>query len=130
RAADRMSRLISDLLQFARIGASDRPHEAVDLNSVLDDILLDMEPLVSACRAHVEVGPLPSVSGDRSQLRQLFQNLLANAIKFRDPARPPRIAVRGRREGGRAEVTIEDNGIGFDEKYLQKIFQPFARLHA
>ncbi|MBI5484014.1 MAG: hypothetical protein HY888_06085, partial [Deltaproteobacteria bacterium] len=75
-------------------------------------------------------GPLPSVMADKMQMAQLFQNLIGNALKFRKEEVPPLIRVSGRTlEDGSAEITIEDNGIGFDEKYLDRIYTLFQRLH-
>jgi len=75
------------------------------------------------------VAPLPTVNGDRHQLRELFQNLIANAIKFRPPGVNPEVKIYSRSMDTGYQIFVEDNGIGFDEKYLDLIFKPFQRLH-
>ena len=78
----------------------------------------------------VETGDLPTVKADRLQMRQLFQNLIVNGLKFHRAGEAPRVRVKGRRlPDGSAEVTVSDNGVGFEEKYLDRIFRPFQRLH-
>jgi len=89
----------------------------------------DLEIPFRRLGAHLEVGPLPSIEGDPHQWRQLFQNLLANAVKYHRPGVKTLIRVYGEENGGSHRIFVEDNGIGFDEKYVDKIFQPFQRLH-
>jgi light-regulated signal transduction histidine kinase (bacteriophytochrome) len=93
------------------------------------DVISDIEVGIRNAGAQVNVGPLPSVRGDPNQLRQLFQNLIENAVKYRRPDVASMIRISGEENNGICRVFVEDNGIGFDEKYLQKIFQPFQRLH-
>ena len=129
-AALRMRQLIEDLLAYSRLSRnSDRVTE-VDLGKVLKDVLLSLEYRIEETGGKVEAGKLPVVDADPMLMRQLFQNLLGNALKFHRPNVPPRIAVGSREcEDGRLEITLADNGIGFDEKYLDRIFMPFQRLH-
>jgi signal transduction histidine kinase len=97
----------------------------------LDDVISDLELAAVKAGAQLDVGPLPEVEADKLQMYQLFKNLLSNAIKYRRPDAAPNITVRSHIvDGGAAEVTVTDNGIGFDEKYLERIFKPFERLHA
>ncbi|WP_256380746.1 sensor histidine kinase, partial [Stutzerimonas stutzeri] len=104
--------------------------EAVALDGVLDDVLIDLESSIEQADACIEREPLPHVMGDVSQLRQVFQNLLSNALKFRDPLQTPRIRIYSEPSASKGlAVCVADNGIGFDEKYLPKIFNPFQRLH-
>jgi PAS domain S-box-containing protein len=137
-AASRMARLISDLLAFSRVTTQAQPFEEVDLARVVEDVLQDLEIAIRESGAVVEVESLPRVAADPTQMRQLFQNLIGNAIKFRKPDVPPRVHIRSSREtysrSGRPgasvwRILVNDNGIGFDEKYLDRIFTPFQRLH-
>lgn len=129
-ASDRMQRLINDLLTFASVHTGESEHEVVDLELVVIDVLSDLEVAISESGAVVKIGTLPSVEGNATQLRQLFQNLIGNAIKFRASGVEPRIVV-GLAESTSSSAVIEvsDNGIGFDAKFLDKIFRPFQRLH-
>jgi len=131
-AANRMQVLIDDLLAYSRVTSQGQPFAPVDLGDVLDDVLSDLEVRIEDSGAHVEAGPLPVVEGDRTQLRQLLQNLLANAIKFRAPGRPPRIRIEAGttpEQPGSVRLSVEDNGIGFDPAHAERIFAPFQRLH-
>ncbi|QJD79423.1 sensor histidine kinase [Spirosoma rhododendri] len=148
-AAGRMSRLIRDLLTFSRIATSQPVAMRVPLNDILDQTLVDLELLLSETQAVVDRAPLPVVMGDALQLGQLFQNLLTNALKFsrvdqRGTPAVPNIVIQAQlvafsdllpnvKPARHAEtyhrITISDNGIGFDEKYLDRIFQIFQRLH-
>lgn len=128
-AALRMKELIDDLLEYARVNAVRRPSSPVDLNAVLKEVLEELSAPLAASSGQVEVGPLPVVDADALQMRQLFRNLLANAIKFTAPGRPPRVTVCAEvLAGGQARLEVKDEGIGFDEKYLDRIFRPFQRV--
>lgn len=143
-AAARMSTLIRDLLRFSRL--STQPHEMVpvSLTDVVETALNDLDLVISETGARVLIAPLPTVQGDASQLGQLFQNLLSNALKFRRPGTAPVIGVSVQRvaatdlpasvkpTGAAASyyrIDVSDNGIGFDQKYRERIFQVFQRLH-
>lgn len=133
QAAIRMSGLITDLLAFSRVTTQGRPFQPVDLEKIIDEVLSDLEIGITEADARIEVGSMPQVTADPIQMRQLFQNLIGNAIKFRRKDVPPVVAVRGWVEESEnqqiARFEIEDNGIGFDEKYHDRIFSPFQRLH-
>jgi PAS domain S-box-containing protein len=129
-AASRMQALIIDLLNYSRVNTRGQPLQLLSLERVLDEVLTDMEASIEQSGACIEREPLPRVLGDASQLRQVVQNLLSNALKFQPPGQTPRIHVYCEpAEDGRSTLCIADNGIGFDEKYLGKIFNPFQRLH-
>lgn len=129
-AAGRMRQLISDLLAFSRVTTQARPHRRVDLGAVVADALSVLEIAVAQTGATVRVGPLPAVAGDESQLRQLFQNLISNALKFRKRDVPPVVEVTAEAaDSHHCRVTLRDNGIGFAEKYRDRIFEVFQRLH-
>jgi len=138
-AAERMSKLIEDLLTFSRVTTRSNPIESVDLNETMKEILDTLEIAIEEKGAEINVEALPTVEADSSQMKQLFQNLVGNALKFTRPGVTPKISVRvaeTQNTDGKAgsfvkwfRIEVEDNGIGFDEKYLEKIFTPFQRLH-
>jgi PAS domain S-box-containing protein len=136
-AAARMSTLINDLLAFSRVTTRAQPFVLVDLAEVARQVISDLEGRIQQTSGRVEVGPLPQLYADALQMRQLLQNLIGNGLKFHRPDEPPVVEVEGRiladpdKEGaGLCEITIRDNGIGFEEKYLDRIFQLFQRLHS
>ncbi|HET6433062.1 PAS domain S-box protein [Dyella sp.] len=134
-AASRMQTLIDDLLAYSRVGTHAATPAAVDLARELATVLDDLDGRVQEAAATVTADPLPTIQADASQMRQLLQNLLANALKFRAADRPCRIHVAARPLGeqssaaDRWELRVEDNGIGFDPIYAERIFAPFQRLH-
>jgi light-regulated signal transduction histidine kinase (bacteriophytochrome) len=131
KAAGRMSHLISDLLELSRVTTQARPFEQVSLEEVVANVLSDMEITLEEHGVNVDVGELPTVSGDAAQLERLFQNLLSNAVKFRSQE-PSRISIQAREPDDGTdyvEISVEDNGIGFDQKYAERIFTVFQRLH-
>ncbi|WP_218569031.1 ATP-binding protein [Pseudomonas sp. A-1] len=129
-AAGRMQALIRDLLAYSRLNTRRQPFVPVALDPLLDEVLQDLEGTLECSGAQLQREPLPMVHGDPSQLRQLLQNLLSNALKFHKPGEAPVIRIYAERQGsGEWSLCISDRGIGFDEKYLERIFQPFQRLH-
>jgi two-component system, LuxR family, sensor kinase FixL len=141
-AAARMQTLINDLLTFSRVISASQPFVPVDLNQVVKGVLSDLEVRIEQKKATVEVGDLPTIEGDPLQMRQLLQNLIGNALKFQPPSSQPVVKIQARLlkspfvgtpqedpYAEQCEFTIQDNGIGFDEKYLDKIFAVFQRLH-
>ena len=141
-AAARMQTLINDLLTFSRVISSSQPFAPVELSTVIKGVLSDLEVRIEQTKATMEVGELPTIDADPMQMRQLFQNLIGNALKFQPSDHKPVIKIHaqiikspfaGTPEedpyAEQCEITIEDNGIGFDEKYLEKIFAVFQRLH-
>jgi PAS domain S-box-containing protein len=128
-AARRMQTLISDLLKFSRVGRKQTFTE-VNLGQVTRDVLSDLQVSIDECGARVIVGDLPTILADATQMRQLLQNLVSNALKFRRKEEPPLIKVYSSEAGEFCHLFVEDNGIGFDERYLDRIFAPFQRLHS
>jgi len=129
-AAVRMSALIDGLLEFSRAETEIQKMEPVALETVFQEILIDLESHIRQHAGRVETGELPAVLGDRLQLRQLFQNLIANAVKFHAPGKPATVMVRAERcDNHFVEICIQDNGIGIEKEYLEVIFKPFNRLH-
>ncbi len=137
KAAARMRSLIEDLLSYSRVTTKGQPFARVDLNVIADGVLSDLETRIHETDAAVDVGPLPTIDADPTQLRQLLQNLIGNALKFHRPGVPPAVTVRAEvlpAEGDAdappvCRLTVADNGIGFEEKYVDRIFQVFQRLH-
>jgi len=138
RATDRLTNMIDNLLDYARVDTSTREFETVDLGSVVGHVVSDLEAVIEEAHARVEIGDLPTISGDESQLYQLFLNLLANSVKFRRKGVDPIIKLTGKAVSDPPDVDenhvpmfricVEDNGIGFDQAYIDKVFQPFKRL--
>jgi two-component system, LuxR family, sensor kinase FixL len=141
-AADRSQVLINDLLSLSRIATQAQPFARVDLNKLLRGVVTDLEVRLEETGGRVEIEDLPVIEADATQMRQLFQNLIVNALKFRSSDKKPRIKISSRiienkrladvpgQPSSLCQVFVKDNGIGFDEKYLDRIFQPFQRLHS
>ena len=127
--AKRMQALIHDLLQFARVGSRGKEFRLTPLNKIVDDALANLAGSIKESGATVNVWDLPTLSCDAGQLTQVFQNLIGNALKFRQPDRPVVVEI-GAKEAHRVwSITVSDNGIGIDPKYFERIFQMFQRLH-
>lgn len=126
--AARMSRLISDLLAFSFSGNADAEPQPVDCEAALLEAINNLRTAIKDSGAQITHGTLPVVPARSGGLVQLFQNLVANAINYRSEARPV-IRITAEREGAEWVISVEDNGIGIDEKFRHRIFQPFGRLH-
>lgn len=129
-AALRMNQLIIDLLNFARINTRKKPFEKVDLNEVVKQVWKDLELRAKEAQAELKLKKLPLFYSDKMQITQLFLNLLSNALKFKKPDSKALIEVKCSEKAGQLEIIVQDNGIGFEEEYAEKIFQPFQRLHS
>jgi PAS domain S-box-containing protein len=127
--AQRMSRMITDLLEYSRVHRRGNRFEPVALEDVLADALANLSTAISSCGAQVTAEGLPTVTGDASQLMRVFQNLIGNALKYRKPDMPPHIAVSARLNGNFWEVSVADDGIGIDPGHTGRLFQVFQRLH-
>ena len=143
-SAERLQLLVDDLLEFSQINVKPRETETIDLNVKVQKVLADLELSIEEKKARITVAPLPTVQGDRRQLQQLFQNLLSNALKYSKPNEPPQIniqyrAVKGadapfsippeQKENRFHLIEVSDNGIGFEPRYAELIFELFKRLH-
>lgn len=129
-AAGRMKELINDLLSYSQLQQQKLNFESVDLNSVMQEIIRDLDLPIREKTATIEVGPLPVLDGNRIRLRQLFQNLVSNALKYSKHGVPPVIRVMSEAKHDMVTISIKDNGIGFPEEYREKIFGLFERLHS
>ena len=129
-AAGRMQNLIGDLLDLARVNSRGRELVAIDLNEVADEVVADLEARIAEVGASVVLEPLPVVLGDRVQMSQVLQNLMSNALKFHREDEPLQVRVSAETgANGRCAITVEDNGIGFEDEYAERIFGTFQRLH-
>ena len=124
----RMQTLIQDLLAFSRVGRNGLGHARMDCNEVVEEALQNLRVAVEESGAVIHREALPPVHANRTQLVQLFQNLIGNAIKFRGPQKPV-ITIKGEERGAMAEFTVADNGIGIAGEHLELIFVIFQRLH-
>jgi signal transduction histidine kinase len=129
-AAKRLQSLINDLLQFSRVTTKARTFEPVDLATLAGEVVADLEVRLQQSGGRVELDALPVVQADPVQMRQLFQNLIGNALKFHKPGSPPVVRVSSRSDNGTVELVFADNGIGFTDEHGGKIFGMFQRLHS
>lgn len=133
-AAERMQALIEDLLSLSRVTTRAQPFTPVNLRKITEEVLSDLEISISQTEAKIELGNLPIVNADPLQMRQLLQNLIGNALKFHRTQTVPVVRIyseiiSGENNTQLRRLVVEDNGIGFDEKYCDRIFQVFQRLH-
>jgi signal transduction histidine kinase/CheY-like chemotaxis protein len=146
-ATRRMQRLLNDLLALSRVATQAQPFVPVDLASIAREVRDELASPIQSCGARVEISDLPVVEADSAQIRQLLRNLLDNALKFHRADTPPVVMVAARiapagscspaesagvelgQPADRCELTVEDNGIGFEARYQERIFAPFQRLH-
>lgn len=129
-AADRMEKLIDSFLELSRINSNGIEFESTNLNLVIAGVLENIETLLGKSQVVVEIGELPIVEGHSIYLAQMFQNLLINAVKFKKDGRPGVVRISSYcRPDGWYDVRLEDNGIGFEMKYADKIFEPLAKLN-
>ena len=129
-AASRMQRLIDDLLSLSRVTTRGNPLEPIDLAPLLEEVVTDLEHRIHTTAGTVDVGEVPVIHADPVQMRQVFQNLIGNALKFHRPDVAPVVRVSAvRTSTATVEIRIEDNGIGFENKDAERVFLPFQRLH-
>ena len=135
-SVSRMRALINDLLNYSRVTTKGKPFGPVNLQQILQEVISDLEVRIEGVGGKVHVNELPTIDADPTQMRQLFQNLIANAMKFHRPEEPPVVAIRAAVHGQsetsvrqRCRIEVQDNGIGFDMKYAERIFGIFQRLH-
>jgi light-regulated signal transduction histidine kinase (bacteriophytochrome) len=125
---NRMQRLIQDLLTYSRVGTRGLQPKPCDTRRALERATANLQAAIQESHATVHAGPLPPVLADETQLAQVFQNLVGNALKFHGDA-PPHVEVSGERQGAEVRFTVKDRGIGIDPRYFDRIFVIFQRLH-
>jgi PAS domain S-box-containing protein len=129
-ATERMQSLLTGLLDYSRVTTTSEPFEEIDLSDLIGEVLSDLEVRILKTGGKLNIGDLPVIQADPTQMRQLFQNLIGNALKFHKPGEKPMVQVRSASNSDSGcQIIVEDNGIGFDEQYLERIFAPFQRLH-
>jgi len=129
-SAVRMQKLIEDLLSYSRISSLAAEFEQVDLKEVVNEVLLDLETSIEQSKGIINIKNLPNIEADKTQMRQLFQNLIGNGLKFHNKSEPPKIDIDSTCESpGYWKILIRDNGIGIKEQHIKRIFKPFQRLH-
>jgi PAS domain S-box-containing protein len=126
--ARRMQHLVGDLLAYSRVGTEGKPFVPTDTRQVLKTVLENLQRTILETGAQIVFDEMPTIKADATQLCQLFQNLISNAVKFRAD-RPPHVRIEARKAGDEWEFTVQDNGIGIGEAYRGRIFQMFQRLH-
>ncbi|WP_290819076.1 ATP-binding protein [Halovivax sp.] len=127
--AERMQAMIDGLLAYSRVETRGRSFGSVDLEAVLDDVLTDLGIRIDETGAEITTEPLPTVSGDASQLRQLFQNLLENALQY-SGEQEPRVSISATRDEDEWIISVSDEGIGIDQEDADRVFEVFQRLHS
>ena len=130
-AAKRMSQMFEQLRELSRIAAEEGSFEPIRLKEVVNQAIRDLDFRIAETKAVVKSEELPAVRANKTQMLQLFQNLIGNALKFHRRDAPPQIMIQGRvLDKEFVEISVQDNGIGFDEKYGDQIFKPFRKLHS
>jgi light-regulated signal transduction histidine kinase (bacteriophytochrome) len=129
QSSERMKIFVNDLLQYSRIG-NEKTNELVDCNDILLIVLADLGKIVRETHAEIHAGPLPVIIGRSSEIKQLFQNLIVNAIKFSKNSSVPKIKISGQKKKSEWEFSFTDNGIGIEEEHKERIFIIFQRLHS
>ena len=129
KSANRMSQLLKSLLAYSLVAKQADELEPADLAAVVRDAVSDLELAIEKAAGRVEIGELPVIEADPIQMRRLFQNLIGNSLKYCKECEKPVVRVFARTVGETCQIHVEDNGMGFDEIYLDRIFRPFQRLH-
>ncbi len=138
-AAERMSQMLSALLNYSRLNTHARPYQTVDLNKAVEDVLQDLEVTIMKAKGSVEVSSLPVIEAEPVQMRQLFQNLISNGLKFHKTGVAPLVKIFVAHQEEESQVSdslaekmvtlvVEDNGIGFEPELKERLYQPFSRL--
>lgn len=129
KGASRMSELLQSLLNYSRVVTQPNPFDSTSLTQVVQEAASDLELVIRRAKGRLEVGELPVVDADAAQLRQVLQNLIGNSMKYCKEAESPVVKIHADVTDGMCRLFVEDNGIGFDDKYVDRIFRPFQRLH-
>jgi PAS domain S-box-containing protein len=127
--SERMQNLIKDLLEYSRVETRGKDFTKVDMNDAVSRALLALESSIDESHAEIVTEELPTINGDQTQMVQLMQNIIGNAIKFQRPDESPKVKISAITFGNEFVFTVKDNGIGIDPMYADKLFQMFQRLH-
>ncbi|HEY9225264.1 MAG TPA: ATP-binding protein, partial [Gemmatimonadaceae bacterium] len=129
-AASRMRTLITDLLTYSQVATRNQPFVPTDLTSTAQEVVADLETAIADAAGRVEIGALPLIDADPPQMRQLLQNLVGNALKYRQANRAPVVRISSSNpDAAHCAIAVADNGIGFNPEYTERIFKMFERLH-
>ncbi len=128
-SAKRMSDSLHSLLNYSLISSEPCRCEIIDLKAMVQNLVSELEDAINQAGGKVEIGNLPEIEADSTQIRHLLQNLIDNSIKYCKDGQCPLVKIHGEVIGGMCSIFFEDNGIGFDERYLDLIFKPFQQLH-
>lgn len=128
-AAQRMRDLLTDLLAYSRVTSKANPFKSVRLNPLLEEVLEDLQLIIEETQAQIHIESLPSAEVDQVQMRQLFQNLISNSLKYHHPDRVPEVFISGQEKEDSIYLELRDNGIGFDPQFSEQVFDIFKRLH-
>ncbi|RAI94764.1 PAS domain-containing protein [Algoriphagus yeomjeoni] len=127
--AKRLSALIDDMLEYSRIGFDESKLDRVNLKTLVEEVIVLKKNLIDEKKAELIVGDLPEISGIKTPIKSVFINLISNALKYQEQGKVPIISIYSKTEGGISQITVEDNGIGIDEAYFDRVFKVFSRLH-
>jgi light-regulated signal transduction histidine kinase (bacteriophytochrome) len=129
-ATQQMGKLIDDLLEFSRMGRTEMQQVQFSMGELVNEVIREMADETGKRNIQWDIKPLPTIRGDRALLKQVWMNLLSNAVKYTRPRDPAKISLAACQKNGEWEFYVEDNGVGFDEHYKDKMFGVFQRLHS
>ncbi len=123
-----MDGLVKDILDLSRVNRDEYEPQEVNLNETLREVRKDLNKVLSDRKVHITASKMPTIMADRSQMFQLFLNLISNAVKYNE-SKEPDLVIKARRNGANYVISFADNGIGIAEEYREKVFEIFQRLH-
>jgi light-regulated signal transduction histidine kinase (bacteriophytochrome) len=129
KATVHMGNVIRDLLEYSKTGKSDLPFDVTDISNLINDVLGNLQAEIDYSNAVIEIGEMPTLNIYQTGITQLFQNLISNAIKFKQPDVAPFIKISASNKDNIWQFSIADNGIGLDEEFQEKVFLPFQRIY-
>ncbi len=125
----RMKTMIDGLSSYVRYSEAPEKLESIELKNLWEEVLAELQPEIAASGGRIELKSSASIRGDRSQMKRVFTNLLLNSLQFAKEGQAPEVTIENRAEGKSVEITVTDQGMGFDEKYVQRMFEPFQTIH-
>jgi light-regulated signal transduction histidine kinase (bacteriophytochrome) len=127
--AKRLSALIDDMMHYSSIGFDASKLDRINLNTLVNEVITLNKDLIANKKAQIKVGDLPEISGIMTPVKSVFTNLISNALKYQEKGNIPIISIYSEDLDDFYQLTVEDNGIGIDQAYFEKVFNPFSRLH-